>query len=412
MFHRVDGHLMVESLRLSELAERFGTPCYVYSKASILRNWCAYDMAFGTRAHRIYYAVKACSNIAILQLLQRAGSGFDIVSGGELCRVLAAGARGADIVFSGVGKSRAELAMALDAQVACLNVESPAELLRLEQVAASHGVRAPIALRVNPDVDAKTHPYISTGLEENKFGVPIKEALAIYRRAADSPHFAVVGVACHIGSQLTDLAPIRDTVARVVALATELENAGIPLQHVDFGGGLGIRYVDETPPSADDYVTALAQAPAHWDIHIEPGRSIVGNAGVLLSTVEYLKQNGARHFAICDAAMTELIRPALYEAWHDVELLNAPPAHAVKARYELVGPVCESADFLARARALTLTEGSRLAFMNAGAYGFVMASNYNTRARPPEILVDGDQAFQIRRRETIPELLAAESLLR
>ncbi|MBM4226459.1 MAG: diaminopimelate decarboxylase [Gammaproteobacteria bacterium] len=410
-FHRAHGRLMVEAVPLSDIADRFGTPCYVYSRARLEANWHAYDAAFGTRAHRIHYAVKANGNLALLNLLARLGSGFDIVSGGELARVLAAGARGADLVFSGVGKSRNELKDALLAGVGCINVESAAELSRLAGIAAELGVEAPVAFRINPDVDPGTHPYISTGLEQNKFGIPMRDAPALYRQAAELPGIKVKGIACHIGSQLTDLSPIADTVAGVLALAAELEAMGITLEHLDLGGGLGIRYRDEEPPAHADYVRVLSAIPERYEIHIEPGRSIVGDAGVLLTRVEYLKQTPTRHFAICDAAMTELIRPALYEAWHGVELLEAPAASAVAACYDLVGPVCESADFLAHERELSLTPGACLALMNAGAYGFVMASNYNTRPRPPEVLVDGDTLHEIRPRERLTDLFGTERQL-
>lgn len=409
-FYREGNRLMVESVALSDVAERFGTPCYVYSRAQLAANWSAYDRAFSGRAHRIHYAVKANSNLALLNVLRKLGSGFDIVSGGELARTLAAGAVGGDLVFSGVGKSRQELTAALQAGIGCINVESSAELTRVVDTARALGVRAPIAFRVNPDVDAKTHPYISTGLEQNKFGVPIGEAASLYEAAAALPEIAIRGIACHIGSQLTELAPIADTVARLVALAEQLERRGISLDHLDFGGGLGIRYRDESPPSFEAYVAALAGVPERYEIHIEPGRSIVGNAGVLVTTVEYLKSTPARNFAICDAAMTELIRPALYEAWHDVQLLEAPAATAYQARFDLVGPVCESADFLAHDRMLALTAGSRLALMNAGAYGFVMASNYNSRPRPPEVLVDGTEVYEVRARETLADLMTGERI--
>lgn len=399
---------MVEDVPLSDIADQFGTPCYVYSRARLEANWKAYDTAFGTRAHRIHYAVKANGNLALLNLLKRLGSGFDIVSGGELARVLAAGATGADLVFSGVGKSRNELRDALLAGVGCINVESASELTRLAGIAAELGIEAPVAFRINPDVDPGTHPYISTGLERNKFGIPMREAPALYREAAALPFIRVKGIACHIGSQLTDLSPIADSVARVLALASEIEAMGIALEHLDLGGGLGIRYKDEQPPTHADYVRMLSTIPDRYEIHIEPGRSVVGDAGVLLTEVEYLKQTPTRHFAICDAAMTELIRPALYAGWHGVELLEAPGESAVAATYDLVGPVCESADFLAHERALTLSPGARLALMNAGAYGFVMASNYNTRPRPPEVLVDGDSVHEIRPRERMADLFGME----
>lgn len=401
---------MVEDVALADIAAQFGTPCYVYSCAQLTQNWRTYDHAFGARPHRIHYSVKANGNLAVLNILQRLGSGFDIVSGGELARTLAAGASGPDLVFSGVGKTRTELISALRANVACINVESAAELARVAEIASQLGRRAPIAFRVNPDVDPKTHPYISTGLEQNKFGVPISEALALYQTAAALPEVEIKGIACHIGSQLMDLAPLADTIQRVVALAVQLEDNGIFLAHLDLGGGLGIRYQDETPPSIAAYVKMLCEVPTCFDLHIEPGRSIVGDAGVLLATVEYLKHTAARDFAICDAAMTDLIRPALYAAWHDVQCLE-PDAGGERATYDLVGPVCESADFLAHARDLTLVPGSRLALMNAGAYGFAMASNYNARPRPPEILVDGDRILEARARETFAAMMAGERML-
>ena len=402
--------MMVEDVALTDIAAQFGTPCYVYSRAQITANWRAYDEAFGARPHRIHYAVKANGNLAVLNILQRLGAGFDIVSAGELARTLAAGAKGQDLVFSGVGKRRFELTAALQANVACINVESAAELACIAEVADRLGCRAPIAFRVNPDVDPKTHPYISTGLEESKFGVPIRDAVALYRAAAAMPQLEIKGIACHIGSQLTDLAPIADTVQRVVALAVQLEASGISLAHLDLGGGLGIRYQDETPPSFAAYVKTLCEVPERFELHIEPGRSMVGNAGVLLTTVEYLKHTAARNFAICDAAMTELLRPALYAAWHEVQILE-PAAAGVRATYDLVGPVCESADFLAHGRDLTLLPTSQLALMNAGAYGFAMASNYNARPRPPEIVVDGAKVHEVRPRETFAALMAGESLL-
>ncbi|MBI2800663.1 MAG: diaminopimelate decarboxylase [Gammaproteobacteria bacterium] len=409
-FNHVDGRLLIEAVPASAIADRFGTPCYVYSRARLEANWRTYDRAFGARRHRIHYAVKANGNLALLNLLHRLGSGFDIVSGGELARAIAAGASGAELVFSGVGKSQAELTQALAAGVGCINVESVPELERLNAIAQNRGQIAPIALRVNPDVDPKTHPYISTGLEQNKFGIPIREALALYQRAARLSNIAVRGVACHIGSQLTTLAPIADAVSRVVDLALELERHGIALSHIDVGGGLGIVYQDETPPSVAEYVRTLSDIPERFDIHLEPGRSIVGDVGVLLTSVEYVKQTPAKHFAICDAAMTELIRPALYQAWHDVVLIEPALPSALAATYDLVGPVCETADFLAYGRALALSPGTRLALMNAGAYGFSMASNYNARPRPPEILVDGANVIEIRRRETLVELMTGEAM--
>ena len=409
---RRNGELFVEQVSLKTLAGTYGTPAYVYSRAALEDAWRRYDVAFGARRHRIHYAVKANANLAVLNTLARLGSGFDIVSGGELARVLAAQGNAADVVFSGVGKSADEMRAALAAGVGVFNVESPAELERLDAVARSMGGRASIALRVNPDVDAGTHPYISTGLNENKFGVPMAEALALYRHAARMPGLRVTGVACHIGSQLTDLSPFRDALSRVMALVTQLEADGISLDHIDAGGGLGIQYRDEQPPRTEDYVAALCAAiPARYEICIEPGRSICGPAGVLLSRVEYLKTTPARHFAILDVAMTELIRPALYEAWHEVVPVESPGPTVPPRTYDLVGPVCESADFLATGRELALTEGALVAILSAGAYGHVMASNYNARPRPPELLVDGAVVHVARPRETVAELFATERLL-
>lgn len=411
MYEYRNGRLLMDGVPLAEIAARYGTPCYVYSRADIEAAWRAYDAAFGARRHRIHYAVKANANLAVLNALARLGSGFDIVSAGELARVLAARGRPQDIVFSGVGKSVAEMEAALVADVGVFNVESAAELERLDAVADRVGRRARIAVRVNPDVDAQTHPYISTGLDENKFGVPMADALEVYRRAVRLPHLDVVGVACHIGSQLTTLAPFADAMARVMVLVERLADAGIALSHVDAGGGLGVRYRDETPPSVADYVAALCRViPPSYEICIEPGRSLVASAGVLLTTVEYLKRTPKRHFAIVDAAMNDLIRPALYAAWHDVLPLEET-AGVPEDSYDLVGPVCESGDFIANARRLRLRQGSQLAVLCAGAYGHVMASNYNARPRPPEVIVDGGSAHLVRVRETLAALYSGETLL-
>ena len=412
MFQYREGRLYAEDVALERIASEFGTPCYVYSRNDIVQAWQAYDRAFGPRAHRIHYAVKANANLAVLDTLARLGSGFDIVSGGELARVLAARGEPRAVVFSGVGKSAAEMEAALAADIGVFNIESSAELERLDGVAGRLGRRARIAVRVNPDVDAKTHPYISTGLDENKFGIPMADALDVYRAARALPNIEITGVACHIGSQLTSLSPFADALARVMVLVARLAEEGIELSHVDAGGGLGIRYRDEQPPSVEDYVATLCRAiPARYDICIEPGRSLVGAAGVLLTTVEYLKRTPKRHFAIVDAAMNDLIRPALYEAWHEVLPLRAAPAGAPDTRYDLVGPVCESADFLATDRPLRLEPGSRLAIMCAGAYGQVMASNYNARPRPPEVMVDGGRIHLVRARETVAALYSGEALL-
>ncbi len=412
IFRRHNGELWMEDVALSAVAERFDTPCYVYSRAALESVWRRYDRAFGARRHRVHYAVKANGNLAVLDTLARLGSGFDIVSGGELARVVAAGGEPAKVVFSGVGKSAAEMRAALAADIGVFNLESASEMERLNRIAGESGRRARIAIRVNPDVDAKTHPYISTGLNENKFGVPMTEALALYRRAAALPNLHIIGVACHIGSQLTDLTPFADAMARVMALVKELKTAGIEVEHVDAGGGLGIRYREEEPPAIEDYVAVLCKAiPEPYEICIEPGRSICGSAGVLLSRVEYLKETPTRRFAICDAAMTELIRPALYEAWHEVQAVGTEAAAEPELVYDLVGPVCESADFLASGRKLRLREESLIAIMSAGAYGQVMASNYNARPRPPEIMVDGAVMHLVRPREDLQDLYASERLL-
>lgn len=406
-----DGALHLERVALEAVAQRFGTPCYVYSRAAIEAAYRAYDAAFGDRPHRVCYAVKANSNLAVLNVLARLGAGFDVVSGGELARVLRAGGKADRVVFSGVGKSAAELRQALAAGIGCFNVESAAELERLNRVALDLGMQAPVALRVNPDVDAGTHPYISTGLKENKFGIPAGDALALYRCAASLPGLRVHGIACHIGSQLTDLAPLREAAGRIAALREALLAEGIAIEHVDLGGGLGIAYRDETVPSAADYVAAISApfAGSGVGISIEPGRSIVGPAGVLLTRVEYLKPGAQRNFAIIDAAMNDLLRPALYDAHHAVLPLREAGGEA--RVWELVGPVCESGDFLAHARTLALAEGDLLALRDAGAYGFAMSSNYNTRPRPAEVMVDGDRMHLIRARETLDDLWRGEALL-
>ena len=409
--HYVDGVLQLEQVNLAALAGQFGTPCYVYSRAAIERAYRAYDAAFGAQPHRVCYAVKANSNLAVLNVLARLGAGFDVVSGGELARVLRAGGRADRVVFSGVGKSTEELRQALAAGIACFNVESAAELERLNEVAMALGLRAPVALRVNPDVDAGTHPYISTGLKENKFGIPADDALALYRRAASLPGLRVCGVACHIGSQMTDLAPLREAAGRIGALRLALLAENIAIDHVDLGGGLGIAYRDEVVPSAADYAAAIGEpfAGSGVEISIEPGRSIVGPAGVLLTRVEYLKPGTDRNFAIVDAAMNDLLRPALYAAHHAVLPLRQAGGQAKV--WELVGPVCESGDFLAHARSLALAQGDLLALRDAGAYGFAMSSNYNTRPRAPEVMVDGDKAYLIRARETLDDLWRGEQML-
>ncbi len=409
--HYRGGALQIEQVALAAVAAQFGTPCYVYSRASIEAAYRAYDAAFGAQPHRVCYAVKANSNLAVLNVLARLGAGFDVVSGGELARVLRAGGQAGRVVFSGVGKTAAEMAQALAAGIACFNVESAAELERLSQVASGLGVQAPVALRVNPDVDAGTHPYISTGLKENKFGIAADDAVALYRCAASLPGLRIHGIACHIGSQLTDLAPLREAAGRVAALRQALIADGIAIDHVDLGGGLGIAYRDEAVPGAADYVTAISApfAGSGAEISIEPGRSIAGPAGVLLTRVEYLKPGAERNFAIIDAAMNDLLRPALYDAYHAVLPLRQTGGEAKV--WELVGPVCESGDFLAHARSLALAEGDLLALCDAGAYGFAMSSNYNTRPRPAEVMVDGSEAHLIRARETLDDLWRGEEML-
>ena len=411
-FTRIDGRLHGEQVPLERLAERFGTPLYVYSRATLERHWHAFDSALGELPHLVCYAVKANSNLGVLDVLARLGSGFDIVSGGELERVRRAGGDPARVVFSGVGKRADEMAAALAAGIRCFNVESAAELARLNSVAGQAGAVAPVSLRVNPDVDAGTHPYIATGLRENKFGVDIDAAFALYREAAAMPYVAVTGIDCHIGSQLTALAPFTDALRRVLALVDRLAEAGIGLDHLDLGGGLGIHYHDEIPPEPADYVQALRPllAGRELELLIEPGRAIAGNAGVLLTRVEHLKSTEAHDFAIVDAAMNDLIRPALYQAWMAIEPVTENGTGETR-RYDVVGPVCETGDFLGKARELTLAEGDLLAVRGAGAYGFVMSSNYNTRPRAAEVLVDGDRAHLVRARETLDDLLRGEQTL-
>lgn len=406
-----DGELFAEGVALSAIASRFGTPTYVYSRAHIEAQYRSYADALQGVPHLVCYAVKANSNLAVLNLLARLGSGFDIVSSGELERVLAAGGSADRIVFSGVGKSRDDMRRALEVGVHCFNVESVDELERLQLVAAEMDVKAPISLRVNPDVDAGTHPYISTGLKENKFGIAIEQAEAVYLRAASLSNLDVIGVDCHIGSQLTSLPPFLDALDRLLALVDRLATQGVHIRHLDLGGGLGVRYKDEQPPVAGDYIKAVRERIAGRDLALvfEPGRYIVANAGVLLTQVEYLKHTEHKNFAVIDAAMNDLIRPALYQAWMDV--VPVQPRDGEAQRYDLVGPICETGDFLAKDRDLALAEGDLLAVRSAGAYGFVMSSNYNTRGRAAEVMVDGEQAYEVRRRETLEELYAGESLL-
>lgn len=410
-FEYRDGQLFVEQVPLTAIADEHGTPAYVYSRAAITEAWQAFNAAFATVDHQICYAVKANSNLAVLNLLARLGSGFDIVSGGELERVLRAGGDAAHVVFSGVGKSRYEMAQALNAGIGCFNVESSAELDQLQTVAARLDRVAPVSLRVNPDVDARTHPYIATGLKDNKFGIALAEAEALYRRHAEYSHLDFVGVDFHIGSQLTEVDPFRDALSRVLAMLDRVADSGLTLRHIDIGGGVGVRYRDEQPPAASSYAEAVLPLLQNRGLKVllEPGRAIVANAGVLLTRVQSLKHTGHRNFAVVDGAMNDLLRPALYGAWQDIVPVRD---HAGEARdYDVVGPVCETGDFLGRDRSLALQPNDLLAVMSAGAYGFVMASNYNSRPRPPELLVDGDRVHLVRKRETVAELMAGERLL-
>jgi diaminopimelate decarboxylase len=411
-FHLKDGQLHAEGLPLAEIAERFGTPCYVYSRAALADAYFAYRQALEGVSASVCYAVKANSNLAILGLFASFGAGFDIVSGGELARVLAAGGDPAKVLFSGVGKSRTEMEDALELGIRCFNVESASELLKLNEVALAHGVRAPISLRVNPNVDPKTHPYISTGLKTAKFGVPIEEAQALYRRAADLPGLAVTGIDCHIGSQLLDPAPAAEAATKVVELADQLAGDGIVVEHLDLGGGMGISYREDRVPTVAEYLAPLLAVLKGRREHLmfEPGRSLVGNAGLLLTRVETLKHGAEKNFAVIDAAMNDLMRPALYDAWHEIVSVR-PGDRAAAQTYDIVGPICESGDFLGQARKLALTEGDLLAVMSAGAYGMSMSSNYNTRPRAAEVIVDGDTPYLVRRREDVTELFAAEQLL-
>jgi len=406
--------LHAEGVSAVSLAEQFGTPLYVYSRAALTAAWQAYAGACAGRRAAVHVAVKANSNLAVLNVFARLGAGFDIVSGGELARVLAAGGKAENVVFSGVGKSAAEMREALEAGVKCFNVESIPELDRLNAVAARIGKTAPVSLRVNPDVDAKTHPYISTGLKSNKFGVAFDDARATYRAAAAMSHLDVVGIDCHIGSQITEVAPYLDAVDKLLELVEQIESDGTTIRHLDVGGGLGITYDDETPPEIGVFVRTVldhieARGHGHRDVYFEPGRSLVGNAGVLLTRVEFLKPGAEKNFAIVDAAMNDLARPAMYEAYHAIEpvVKRDEPAHL----YDVVGPVCESGDWLGRARALAIEPGDLLAVRSAGAYGFVMSSNYNTRARAAEVMVDGARVHVVRAREDIRQLFAGESVL-
>jgi len=409
---REGGELRLDGVPLAEVARRFGTPCYVYSRSAIEDAFRAFDEGLAGVDHLVCYAVKASSNLAILDLLARLGAGFDIVSGGELARVLAAGGRADRVIFSGVGKSEAEIARALAAGIKCFNVESEPELERLDALARAAGVKAPVALRINPDVDARTHPYISTGMAGNKFGIPHARALAAYRHAAQLPNLRIAGIGCHIGSQILDAAPLDEALERVLELVDALARQGVHLEHLDLGGGFGIRYRDEKPIDARAYATRLAGrlASRGMQVLLEPGRAIVGEAGVLVTRVEYLKLDKAKRFAVVDASMSELIRPALYESWHDIVPVGEALSRQV-ARYDVVGPVCESADVLGLDRALALAPGDLLAILAAGAYGMAMASNYNSRPRPSEVLVHRGTALEVRARETAESLYALEKRL-
>jgi diaminopimelate decarboxylase len=411
-FNYRDNELFAEDVAVQDIVYKVGSPCYIYSRATLARHWQAFDQAFGTHPHLICYAVKANSNIAILNVLARLGSGFDIVSLGELERVLAAGGDAKKIVFSGVGKREDELLAALKLGIRCFNVEVSGELDRLNLLAEQLGVIAPVSFRVNPDVDAKTHPYISTGLKENKFGIDINQAVHEYRRAAAMPNINVVGIDCHIGSQLTETRPFLDALDKVLALVETLKAEGIHLYHLDLGGGLGIRYKDEQPPEPADYISAVLQrlGDSNVEILLEPGRAIVGNAGILVTQVEYLKPTENKNFAIVDAAMNDLVRPSLYSAWQEVIPVNKQSSSDAE-HWDIVGPVCETGDFLAKDRELQLAQGDLLAIRSSGAYGFSMSSNYNSRPRVAEVMVDGEQIHLIRERETIAQLWAGEHLL-
>ncbi len=407
-----NGQLHAEGVPVAHIAATVGTPCYVYSRATIERHWRAFDHAIGDHPHLICYAVKANSNLAVLNVLARLGSGFDIVSVGELERVLAAGGDPNKVVFSGVGKRRDELERALAVGIHCFNIESEAELTLLEQVAAAQGRQAPVSLRINPDVDANTHPYISTGLRENKFGIEVERAVAVYARAAESPHLKIIGVDCHIGSQLTQLNPFVDALERVLALVERLEQQGIVIHHLDLGGGLGIRYRDEEPPLPAEHAAALLRLlkGRSYEILLEPGRAIVGNAGILVTQVELLKLREEKSFAVVDAAMNDLIRPALYAAWQEI-IPVAPRIEGDWRCYDVVGPVCETSDFLGKDRELNIEAGDLLAVRSAGAYGFSMSSNYNSRPRAVEVMVDGEHFQIVRPRETVAALYAGEAVL-
>lgn len=408
-----DGVLHVEDVALEDIAARFGTPCYVYSRATLADAYLAYRQALEGVNAQVCYAVKANSNLAILNLFADFGAGFDIVSGGELARVLIAGGDPGKILFSGVGKSRTEMEDGLEVGIRCFNIESASEMEKLNEVACASGARAPVSLRVNPNIDAKTHPYISTGLRTTKFGVPIEDAHALYRRAAELPGLKITGIDCHIGSQLLDPAPAAEAAAKVVELADELAADGIMVEHLDLGGGMGISYREDKVPTVAEYLAPMLAVlkDRKEQLLFEPGRSLVGNAGLLLTRVETLKHSAEKNFAVVDAAMNDLMRPALYDAWHDIAKVSRGDTPSGTRTYDIVGPICESGDFLGQARDLALSEGNLLAVMSAGAYGMAMSSNYNSRPRAAEVMVDGADIHLIRRREEVTELFAAESLL-
>lgn len=411
-FQYKNNRLYAEDLPVAQLAQEFGTPLYIYSKATLERHWHAFDNAFGDHPHLICFAVKSNSNIAILQTMAKLGSGFDIVSQGELERVLIAGGDASKVVFSGVAKTEKEIERALEVGIRCFNVESQPELLRINEVAGRMGKIAPISLRVNPDVDAKTHPYISTGLKENKFGVSVEQAREVYRLAATLEHVKITGMDCHIGSQLTELQPFLDATDRLIVLIEQLKQDGIVLKHLDLGGGLGVTYTDETPPHPTDYTKALLEKLKAFDLEIilEPGRAISANSGILVTKVEYIKTNENRNFAIVDAGMNDMIRPALYEAHMNIIEIDRT-LEREKAIYDVVGPICETSDFLGKQRELSIAAGDYLVQRSAGAYGASMSSNYNSRPRTAEVMVDGDKAYLVRRRETYENLWQLENLL-
>ncbi|NOQ65056.1 MAG: diaminopimelate decarboxylase [Methyloprofundus sp.] len=411
-FNYKDEQLFAEDVAISDIIAQHGSPCYIYSKATLERHWHAFDSAFGEQAHLICYAVKANSNLAVLNTLARLGSGFDIVSLGELERVIAAKADPKKVVFSGVGKREDEIKAALKHGIRCFNIEVKGELDRINQLAGELGLVAPVSFRVNPDVDAKTHPYISTGLKENKFGIDIEEALGEYRRAAAMDNIEIVGIDCHIGSQLTETRPFLDALERVLNIVEQLKAEGIVLHHLDLGGGLGIRYQDEQPPEPAEYVAALLQGLGenNLEILLEPGRAIAGNAGILVTKVEYLKPTEHKNFAIVDAAMNDLVRPSLYSSWQAIIPVQLGSS-AQEKEWDIVGPVCETGDFLGKQRVLALAQNDLLAIRSSGAYGFTMSSNYNSRPKLAEVMVDGANMHLIRERESIPQLWAGEHLL-